>query len=65
MKRSWRKEWQLIPVFMPGEFHGQRSLEGYSPWGRKESDMTVQLTLSLPISRYQLITSVSHFYPMQ
>ena len=31
---------QPTPVFMPGEFHGQRSLAGYSPWGHKESDMT-------------------------
>ena len=28
------------PVFLPGEFHGQRSLAGYSPWGRKDSDPT-------------------------
>ena len=28
------------PVFLPEEFHGQRSLAGYSPWGHKESDMT-------------------------
>ena len=28
------------PVFLPGEFHGQRSLAGYSPWGCKESDTT-------------------------
>ena len=28
------------PVFLPGEFHGQRSLAGYSPWGHKESDTT-------------------------
>ena len=28
------------PVFLPGKSHGQRSLEGYSPWGPKESDMT-------------------------
>ena len=35
---------QPTPVFLPGEFHGQRSLEGYSPWGLKESDMTEQLT---------------------
>ena len=32
------------PVFLPGESHGQKSLVGYSPWGRKESDMTEQLT---------------------
>ena len=28
------------PVFLPGEFRGQRSLAGYSPWSLKESDMT-------------------------
>ena len=28
------------PVFLPGEFHGQRSLVGYSPWGHKELDTT-------------------------
>ena len=39
-KIPWRREWQLTPVFLPGAFHGQRSLVGYSPWGHKESDMT-------------------------
>ena len=34
-----RKKWQPTPVFLPGESHGQRSLEGYSPWSHKESDM--------------------------
>ena len=33
----WRREWQPTAVFLPGEFHGQRSLVGYSPWGHKES----------------------------
>ena len=37
---TWRREWQLTPVFLPGEFHGQRSLAGYSPRGRKELDTT-------------------------
>ena len=36
---------QPTPVFLPGEFHGQRSLAGYSPWGHKESDRTERLTL--------------------
>ena len=36
----WRRAWQPIPVFLPGEFHGQRSLAGYSPWGHKELDTT-------------------------
>ena len=40
------KEWQPNPVFLPGDSHGERSLVGYSPWGRKESDMTEQLSLS-------------------
>ena len=31
-KIAWRREWQLTPVFLPGEFHGQRSLVGYCPW---------------------------------
>ena len=30
-----RKEWQPTPVFLPAESHGQRSLVGYSPWGRR------------------------------
>ena len=36
----WRRKWLLTPVFLPGEFHGQRSLAGYGPWGSKESDTT-------------------------
>ena len=40
----WRRKQQPIPVFLPGKSHGQRSLEGYSPWGHKESDMTEQLS---------------------
>ena len=34
-----------IPVFLPGEFHGRKSLVGYSPWGGKESDTTGWLSL--------------------
>ena len=36
----WRRKWQPTPGFLPGESHGQRSLAGYSPWGRRESEMT-------------------------
>ena len=39
-KIPWRKVWQPAPLFLPGESHGQRSLEGYSPQGRRESDTT-------------------------
>ena len=43
-KIPWRRPWQSTPVFLPGDSHGQRSLAGYSPWGRKESDTAEQLT---------------------
>ena len=39
-KIPWRRKWQLTPVFLPGDSHGERSLAGYSPLGHKESDMT-------------------------
>ena len=40
LKIPWRKEWLPTPAFLPGEFHGQRSLVGYSLRGRKELDTT-------------------------
>ena len=42
-KIPWRREWLPTPVYLPGEFHGQRSLADYSPWGHKESDTTERL----------------------
>ena len=39
-KIPWSRKWQLTPVFLPGKFHGQRGLVGYSQWGHKESDKT-------------------------
>ena len=50
MKETWvrslgwedplEREGQPTPVLLPGEFHGQRSLVGYSPWGHKKLDTT-------------------------
>ena len=40
---DWSRKWQPTPIFLPGKFHEQRSLIGYSPWGRKESDTTERL----------------------
>jgi len=37
------KEMAIHSSILPGKFHGQRSLVSYSPWGRKESDMTERL----------------------
>ena len=51
-KIPWRREWQLTPVFLPGEFHGQRNLVGYSTLGHKKSDTTERLTLSLNFTYY-------------
>ena len=53
-KIPWRREWQPTAVFLPGEFRGQRSLAGYSPWGCKESDMTERFSVTHSLS------SVSH-----
>ena len=39
-KIPWSRNWQPAPVFLPGKCHGLRRLAGYSPWGRKELDMT-------------------------
>ena len=45
------------PVFLPGEFHGHRSLVGYSPWDCKESDMTEKLTLIIHGSPWRYFRS--------
>ena len=42
-KICWRRKWQSTPVLLPGKSHEQKSLIGYSPWGRKESDTTERL----------------------
>ena len=41
------RKWQPTPVFLPREFHGQRSLVGYSPWGHEESDTTLPVCTEL------------------
>ena len=45
-KIPWRRTWYPTPVFLPGESRGQRTLVGYSPWDRKESDTTERLNNS-------------------
>ena len=47
-KIPWRRKWQPIPVFLPGESKGQRSLVGYSPWGHSQTDTTERLNPHLP-----------------
>ena len=43
-KIPWKRNWQPSPIFLPRKPCGQRSLAGYSPWGRKEPDMTEWLS---------------------
>ena len=43
-KIAWRRKWHPTATFLSREFHGQRSLAGYSQWGHKESDMTQHLS---------------------
>ena len=45
---SLEKGMTTTPVFLPGEFHGERSLDGYSPWDHQELDTPERLTLPLP-----------------
>ena len=45
------RKWQPTPVFLPGKFHGQRRLAGYSLWGHKEFDMTEHIHPHMRIYR--------------
>ena len=56
-KILWRREWLPTPVFLPGEFHRQRSLEGYSPWNPKELDTTERLTHTREILKFIFLIS--------
>ena len=62
-----KKGWQPTPVFSPGESHGQRSLEGYSPWGHKQLDMTehthtclCRLVSHRVVTHLQLVKTKTH-----
>ena len=61
-KIPWRRKWQPTPVLLPGKSHGQRTLVGYSPWGRKESDMSNFTILYTTESLVRLLNdSKTHF----
>ena len=77
-KILWRSKWLPTPVILPGEFHGERSLVGYSLWGCKESEITKLVnntsvalnTLTLPnlappsISRTVSSSQTETLYPL-
>ena len=68
-KIPWRRRWQPTPVFLLGKSYGQRSLVGYSPWGRKrvghdiatnEQPQTVTKSVSI---QYGLTESLCVLFP--
>ena len=63
-KIPWRRAWQPTPVFLPGEFHRQRSLVGCSPWGLKESDATERPALSHSLQPLRLPGCGYRHYPL-
>ena len=56
-KMLGKRKWQPTPVVLPGQSHGQRSMVGYSLWGRKESDTTERLHFHF----LQLTKTLFHF----
>ena len=62
-KIPWRRKWQPTPVFLPGKFHGQRSLAGYSPWDHRTvwHDFTTNNTLRGGRGNMEGTPSEEHF----
>ena len=56
----WRRKWLSTPVLLPGKSHGQKSLVGYSLWGRKESDSTERLHFHSSLEKTSLTTPSPH-----
>ena len=68
-KIPWNRKWQPNPVFLPGKFHGQRSLVGYSPWGAKRqtqwAHMQTQYAFMFhsPVPYTQAVPLACHIFP--
>ena len=52
-KIPWRTAWQLTPKLLPGKSHGQKTLEGCSSWGCKESDKSEHIVHTYSVKRAQ------------
>ena len=63
-KIPWRRKWLPTPVFLSGEFHGQRSLADYSPWSHKEADTTEWLIFSLSHFFFIIPMTREHYWPL-
>ena len=69
-KTPWRRKWQPTLVFLPGKSHGQRSLVGYCPWGRKRvrhdlaTKTTTTSSLLWPVCHYVFIEKTEPGKPL-
>ena len=61
-KIPWRRERLPIPVFCPGEFHGQRRLTGYSPWGQRKAVKTTNIFKCTIVLTTGYVMSLEHFH---
>ena len=63
-KIPWRRAWKPIPVFLPGESYGQRSLVGYSPWGHRELATTKEFSMHTyaNTNSFMVTTAFTLFY---
>ena len=59
-KIPWRRKWKPTPVFLPGKFHGQRSLANHSPRGHNVSDITEQLSMRAHMLGLSLPAEITH-----
>ena len=66
-KIPWKSKWQPTPVFLPQEFHRQRSLAGYNLWGRKQLDKTEWLNTLNPgiLTQSLCLTKLTSTLPSQ
>ena len=56
------RKWRPTPVFLPGKFHGQRSLAGYCPWDHKRSDMTEHIVKINSKLRFEAYLWIAFIY---
>ena len=61
-KIPWRRAWPPTPVFLPGDFHGHRSLAGHSPYCHKELDTTEMTEYALHASAFTVSASMMNVF---
>ena len=61
-KDTWKRRWQPTPVFLPGKFHGQRTMAGYSQWGHQESVTTEHISNRYKFTLNSVYWTASHWH---